>query len=152
MSDEAHQDRRRGRRRSHAAEEPASQDRKTPTKKKPRPETMSTDSKKLESEGDVAADFLEELLDIADLDGDIDMDVDGDRADGLDRRWRPRRTWSVATGDVLEALQELTRLAVLARDRRAQPADARRRRLPRGPAQGAGPRSAEGGREGARRR
>ena len=41
---------------------------------------MSTDPTKLEAEGDVAADFLEELLDIADLDGDIDMDVDGDRA------------------------------------------------------------------------
>jgi len=37
---------------------------------------MSTDSDRLEAEGDVAADFLEELLDIADLDGDIDMDVD----------------------------------------------------------------------------
>ena len=37
-------------------------------------------SDKLEHEGDVAADFLEELLDIADLDGDIDIDVDGDRA------------------------------------------------------------------------
>src|SRR6478752_2552751 len=35
---------------------------------------------KLEREGDIAADFLEELLDIADLDGDIDLDVEGDRA------------------------------------------------------------------------
>ena len=34
----------------------------------------------LEQEGDIAADYLEELLDIADLDGDLDMDVDGDRA------------------------------------------------------------------------
>ena len=34
----------------------------------------------LEREGDIAADYLEGLLDIADLDGDIDMDVDGDRA------------------------------------------------------------------------
>jgi spoIIIJ-associated protein len=68
-------------------------------------------SGKLEHEGDVAADFLEELLDIADLDGDIDIDVDGDRA-----------TVSIvggdlehlvgAGGDVLDALQELTRLAV----------------------------------------
>ena len=33
----------------------------------------------LEREGDIAADYLEELLDIADLDGDLDMDVDGDR-------------------------------------------------------------------------
>ena len=72
---------------------------------------MSTDSKKLEAEGDVAADFLEELLDIADLDGDIDMDVDGDRAAvsivGGDLKHLVGRD-----GDVLEALQELTRLAV----------------------------------------
>jgi spoIIIJ-associated protein len=67
-------------------------------------------SDKLEHEGDVAADFLEELLDIADLDGDIDIDVDGDRATvsivggGLDHL--------VGEGDVLDALQELTRLAV----------------------------------------
>ncbi|MGH3458599.1 protein jag [Aeromicrobium sp.] len=62
-------------------------------------------------EGDAAADFLEELLDIADLDGDIDMDVDGDRAAvsivGGDLQHLVGRD-----GDVLEALQELTRLAV----------------------------------------
>ena len=34
----------------------------------------------LENEGEIAADYLEELLDIADLDGDLDMDVEGDRA------------------------------------------------------------------------
>ena len=34
----------------------------------------------LEREGDIAADYLEGLLDIADLDGDIDMDVERDRA------------------------------------------------------------------------
>ncbi|MCE1179071.1 MAG: RNA-binding protein [Micrococcales bacterium] len=69
----------------------------------------------LEAEGDVAADFLETLLDIADLDGDIDVDVDGDRAavsivDSEEGRV-PRRL--VGTdGKVLEALQDLTRLAV----------------------------------------
>ncbi|XVX20294.1 protein jag [Actinomycetota bacterium] len=69
----------------------------------------------LEREGDVAADFLETLLDIADLDGDIDVDVDGDRAavsivDSEEGRV-PRRL--VGTdGKVLEALQDLTRLAV----------------------------------------
>lgn len=66
---------------------------------------------KLEHEGDVAADFLEELLDIADIDGDIDLDVEGDRAmvaivgDGLDHLVGP-------DGKVLDALQDLTRLAV----------------------------------------
>ena len=65
----------------------------------------------LEKEGEIAADYLEDLLDIADLDGDIDMDVERDRAlvsvvggdlDDLVGR----------NGTVLEALQELTRLAV----------------------------------------
>ena len=66
----------------------------------------------LEREGDVAADYLEELLDIADLDGDLDMDVEGDRASvsivggDLDRLVG-------RNGEVLDALQELTRLAVL---------------------------------------
>lgn len=65
----------------------------------------------LEREGDIAADYLEELLDIADLDGDLDMDVEADRAAvsivGGDLDQLVGRT-----GEVLEALQELTRLAV----------------------------------------
>jgi spoIIIJ-associated protein len=69
----------------------------------------------LEREGEVAADFLETLLDIADLDGDIDVDVDGDRAavsivDSEEGRV-PRRLVG-PDGKVLDALQELTRLAV----------------------------------------
>ena len=65
----------------------------------------------LEQEGDIAADYLEELLDIADLDGDLDIDVEGDRAAvsivGADLSQLVGRD-----GEVLEALQELTRLAV----------------------------------------
>jgi spoIIIJ-associated protein len=65
----------------------------------------------LESEGEIAADYLEELLDIADLDGDLDMDVEGDRASvsivGADLNQLVGRD-----GEVLDALQELTRLAV----------------------------------------
>lgn len=65
----------------------------------------------LEQEGEIAADYLEELLDIADLDGDLDMDVEGDRAAvsivGADLSQLVGRS-----GEVLEALQELTRLAV----------------------------------------
>lgn len=65
----------------------------------------------LENEGEIAADYLEELLDIADLDGDIDTFVEGGRAHV-----------SILTegdllvgrdGEVLEALQELSRLAVM---------------------------------------
>jgi spoIIIJ-associated protein len=66
---------------------------------------------RLEHEGDIAADYLEELLDIADLDGDLDMDVEGDRASvqigGAELSQLVGRN-----GEVLEALQELTRLAV----------------------------------------
>nr|WP_239022329.1 R3H domain-containing nucleic acid-binding protein [Nocardioides yefusunii] len=73
----------------------------------PRPSKLE----RLEAEGDIAADYLEELLDIADLDGDIDMDVEGDRASvsivGGDLSQLVGRN-----GEVLEALQELTRLAV----------------------------------------
>lgn len=73
--------------------------------------------RQLEREGEVAADFLETLLDIADLDGDIDVDVDGDRAAiaivDSDEGRVPRRLVGV-DGKVLEALQELTRLAVQA--------------------------------------
>ena len=68
-------------------------------------------TERLEQEGDIAADYLEELLDIADLDGDLDMDVDGDRASvsivGADLQQLVGRD-----GEVLDALQELTRLAV----------------------------------------
>jgi spoIIIJ-associated protein len=71
----------------------------------------------LDREGEIAADFLETLLDIADLDGDIDVDVDGDRAsvsivDSEEGRV-PRRLVG-QNGKVLDALQELTRLAVQA--------------------------------------
>lgn len=73
--------------------------------------------KALEREGEVAADFLETLLDIADADGDIDVGIDGDRAavaivDSEDGRV-PRRLVG-PDGKTLEALQELTRLAVQA--------------------------------------
>ena len=65
----------------------------------------------LEQEGDIAADFLEELLDIADLDGDIDMDVEGDRA-AVSVVGGDLDSLVGQDGEVLEALQELTRLAV----------------------------------------
>lgn len=65
----------------------------------------------LEREGDIAADFLEELLDIADLDGDIDIDVDGDRA-AVEIIGGDLNHLVGTDGDVLDALQELTRLAV----------------------------------------
>ena len=68
--------------------------------------------KTLENEGDIAADYLEALLDIIDVDGDIEMDVENDRAmvaivgEDLDDLVGDN-------GEVLDALQELTRLAVM---------------------------------------
>ncbi|TWD15242.1 spoIIIJ-associated protein [Streptomyces sp. T12] len=70
---------------------------------------------RLEQEGDIAADYLEGLLDIADLDGDIDMDVEADRASVSiisDTGSRDLQKLVGRDGEVLEALQELTRLAV----------------------------------------
>ena len=79
----------------------------------------------LEEEGEIAADYLEELLDTADLDGDIDIEVrdgrtylsvvaDGDDVEGLS-------ALVGENGEVLEALQELLRLSVLAAtDRRSR--------------------------------
>lgn len=67
---------------------------------------------RLVTEGEIAGDYLEELLDLLDFDGDIDLDVEGDRAvvsidGGADLNKLVGRK-----GEVLDALQELTRLAV----------------------------------------
>ncbi|GGZ04388.1 protein jag [Streptomyces nitrosporeus] len=69
---------------------------------------------RLEQEGEIAADYLEGLLDIADLDGDIDMDVEADRAavSIISDSARDLQKLVGRDGEVLEALQELTRLAV----------------------------------------
>ena len=66
---------------------------------------------RLEEEGDVAADYLEALLDITDLDGDIDIDVENDRA-SLAIAGGKLGHLVGDRGEVLDALQELTRLAV----------------------------------------
>jgi len=65
----------------------------------------------LEREGDIAADYLEALLDIADLDGDIDIDVEGTRA-AVSIVGADLSKLIGEDGATLEALQELTRLAV----------------------------------------
>jgi spoIIIJ-associated protein len=74
-------------------------------------DTSAERRKALEHEGDIAADYLEEFLDIVDCDGDIDLDVENDRAAvsivGGDLKQLVGRD-----GEVLEAIQELTRLAV----------------------------------------
>jgi len=65
----------------------------------------------LDTEAEIAADYLEELLDIADLDGDIDTYIEGDRAHVS--IVSQSEVLVGPNGEVLDALQELTRLAVM---------------------------------------
>lgn len=70
---------------------------------------------RLDAEGDAAADFLEELLDILDMDGDIDISVEAGRAKVAivsDGPSQDLRRLVGADGEVLDALQDLARLAV----------------------------------------
>lgn len=78
-----------------------------------------TEITRLEEEGEIAADYLEELLDIADFDGDIDLDVGHGRAlvaivaEGAGSKQLQRLIGD--DGEVLDAIQDLTRLAVQAK-------------------------------------
>jgi spoIIIJ-associated protein len=63
-------------------------------------------------EGEIAGDYLEQLLDVLDFDGDIDLDVEGDRAVVSIDGGRDLAKLVGRRGEVLDALQELTRLAV----------------------------------------
>jgi len=80
-------------------------------------EAPSRRTTRLEEEGEIAADYLEELLDIVDLGGDIDIDVEHDRAAVEIVADDDSELGALVgeDGEVLEALQELTRLAVQAR-------------------------------------
>ena len=67
----------------------------------------------LEAEGDIAADYIEELLDIADLDGDIDIDTRGGRAYlSVSAGEGSTNLRILSKPDTVNALQELTRIAV----------------------------------------
>ncbi len=63
-------------------------------------------------EGEIAGDYLEQLLDVLDFDGDIDLDVEGDRAIVSIDGGKDLSKLVGRRGEVLDALQELTRLAV----------------------------------------
>ncbi|WP_285727981.1 protein jag [Psychromicrobium xiongbiense] len=81
------------------------------------PEVEEQQPSRLEEEGDLAADYLEELLDIADIDGDIDIEVRNGRSYVsilADQKSRALEALVGADGETLNALQELTRLTVLA--------------------------------------
>lgn len=73
---------------------------------------IEVSEERLVEEGEVAGDYLEQLLDILDFDGDIDLDVDGDRASVSIDGGGDLDTLVGSDGSVLDALQELTRLAV----------------------------------------
>lgn len=66
----------------------------------------------LEKEGDIAADYIEELLDIADLDGDLDIDARNGRAYVSVTASEDGNVRKLSRPDTVTALQELTRLAV----------------------------------------
>ena len=81
---------------------------------------VSNTVSRLEEEGEIGADYLEELLDIADLGGDIDIDIDHGRASiavvaSEEGDERELADLVGRDGEVLESVQELTRLAVQAR-------------------------------------
>ncbi len=69
----------------------------------------------LEREGDIAADFLEGLLDIADIDGDLALDVRNGRAYVSVEGETSTLLRALSEPDTVQALQELTRLAVQAK-------------------------------------
>lgn len=69
----------------------------------------------LEEEGDIAADYIEELLDITDLDGDIDIDARAGRAYVSVNSSEDSNLRLLSKPDTVNALQELTRIAVQAK-------------------------------------
>jgi spoIIIJ-associated protein len=69
-------------------------------------------SVQLEEEGDIAADYIEELLDIADLDGDIEIDARSGRAYVSVTSSEDTNLRVLSRPDTVTALQELTRIAV----------------------------------------
>lgn len=78
----------------------------------PELDTDVVDDEDLIEEGEIAGDYLEQLLDVLDFDGDIDLDVEGDRAVVSIDGGKDLSKLVGSNGDVLDALQELTRLAV----------------------------------------
>lgn len=75
-------------------------------------ETEDRSVAQLEEEGDIAADYIEELLDICDLDGDIDIDARNGRAYVSVNAGEGANLNLLSKPETVSALQELTRLAV----------------------------------------
>ena len=79
------------------------------------PERIPATVEQLEQEGDIAADYIEELLDIADIDGDLALDVRSGRAYVSVEAPEGGSVALIAAPDTVQALQELTRIAVQSR-------------------------------------
>ena len=75
-------------------------------------ETHAPTAGQLEEEGDIAADYIEELLDIMDLDGDIEIDARAGRAYLSVTAGEDASLRVLSRPDTMNALQELTRIAV----------------------------------------
>jgi len=75
------------------------------------PETTASVAQ-LEEEGDIAADYIEGLLDIADIDGDLALDVRAGRAYVTVENEDADSLRLLSSPDTVQALQELTRIAV----------------------------------------
>ena len=84
----------------------------TETVETPAPESESRTAGQLEEEGEIAADYIEELLDIADLDGDIEIDARAGRAYVSVTADDTASLRVLSKPDTVTALQELTRIAV----------------------------------------
>ena len=74
-----------------------------------------TSEQELEQEGEIAADFIEEFLDTADLDGDLDIEFRQDRVYISVTSDADSNLGKVSDPNTVEAIQELTRLAVQAK-------------------------------------
>jgi spoIIIJ-associated protein len=78
----------------------------------PTEERVAPTAEQLEQEGDIAADYIEGLLDIADIDGDLDLDVRAGRAYVSVEAPEGGSVALISAPDTVQALQELTRIAV----------------------------------------
>ena len=93
-----------------------------PASRRPRPtratlplRSIPTDRRQDLDEGDIAADYIEELLDILDLDGDIDIETRGGRSYISVDSSGENDLRVLSKPETVTALQELTRIAVQTR-------------------------------------
>ena len=74
-----------------------------------------SEEKELEQQGEIAADFIEEFLDVADLDGDLEIEFKKERVYISVQSDAKSNLGKISDPDTVEAVQELARLAVQAK-------------------------------------